>query len=95
MTAKRAVFLEKLMSFVGLEERLLLAWISSAEAQKFVRVVTEFTDKVRGMGPSPIKAYKAPTISPPFAKGEKELVRQLSLVIPSSLRGSATTEAIS
>jgi len=57
MTAKRVVFLQKLMSFVGLEERLHLAWISSAEAQRFVGVVTEFTEKVRAMGPSPIKAH--------------------------------------
>lgn len=48
------------MSFVGLGERLHLAWISSAEAQKFVREVTEFTDKVRAMGPSPINAYGFP-----------------------------------
>jgi F420-non-reducing hydrogenase iron-sulfur subunit len=62
MTAKRVVFLQKLMSFVGLEGRLHLAWISSAEAQKFVRVVTEFTEKVRDMGPSPIKDFRTPKI---------------------------------
>lgn len=39
---------------MGLEGRLHLDWISSAEAQKFVRVVTDFTEKVRALGPSPL-----------------------------------------
>jgi F420-non-reducing hydrogenase iron-sulfur subunit len=64
MTAKRIVFLQKLLSFIGLEERLHLAWISSAEAQRFVRVVTEFTEKVRAMGPSPIKEHMFPPAAP-------------------------------
>lgn len=39
---------------MGLEGRLHLDWISSAEAQKFAQVVTAFTDKVKAMGPSPL-----------------------------------------
>lgn len=39
---------------MGLEDRLHLDWISSAEAQKFVRVVTDFTEKIKAMGPSPL-----------------------------------------
>jgi hypothetical protein len=74
MTAKRIVFLQKLLSFLGLGERLHLAWISSAEAQRFVRVVTEFTEKVRAMGPSPIKEYGAfrtvPPTTPSPSRGE-------------------------
>jgi hypothetical protein len=60
MTGKRIIFLQKLLSFLGLEERLHLAWISSAEAQRFVQVVTEFTEKLRALGPSPIKGTGAP-----------------------------------
>jgi F420-non-reducing hydrogenase iron-sulfur subunit len=54
MTVKRMTFLQELLSFVGLGGRLHLDWISSAEAQKFVRVVTEFTAKIKGLGPSPL-----------------------------------------
>ena len=54
MTIKRMTFLQELLSFVGLEGRLHLDWISSAEAQKFARVATDFTEKIRGMGPSPL-----------------------------------------
>ena len=39
---------------MGLEGRLHLAWISSAEAQKFIQVVTEFTEKINQLGPNPL-----------------------------------------
>jgi F420-non-reducing hydrogenase iron-sulfur subunit len=55
MTIKRMRFLQDLLEFVGLGDRLHLAWISSAEAQKFVTVVTDFTEKIRQLGPNPIK----------------------------------------
>jgi F420-non-reducing hydrogenase iron-sulfur subunit len=54
MTVKRVTFLQELLQFMGMEGRLHLEWISSAEAQKFVQVVTDFTEKIRGMGPSPL-----------------------------------------
>ena len=57
MTIKRMTFLQNLLEFVGLGGRLHLEWISSAEAQKFVRVVTEFTQHLQAMGPSPINAF--------------------------------------
>ncbi len=37
---------------MGLEGRLHLDWISSAEAQKFVQVVTDFTEKIKALGPT-------------------------------------------
>ena len=54
MTVKRMTFLQELLGLLGLEERLHLAWISSAEAQKFVQVVTDFTKKIKAKGPSPL-----------------------------------------
>jgi F420-non-reducing hydrogenase iron-sulfur subunit len=54
MTIKRITFLQELLSFIGLEGRLHLDWISSAEAQKFVQVVTAFTEKIKSLGPSPL-----------------------------------------
>ena len=38
----------------GLEpERFRLEWIASSEAQKFADVMTEMTEALRGLGPSP------------------------------------------
>ena len=54
MTIKRITFLQELLKFMGLEGRLHLEWISSAEAQKYVEVVTNFTEKIREMGPNPL-----------------------------------------
>ena len=54
MTIKRITFLQELLAFMGLEGRLHLDWISSAEAQKFVQVVTSFTNKMQSLGPSPL-----------------------------------------
>ena len=56
MTIKRITFIQELLKFIGLEGRLHLEWISSAEAQKYVQVVTDFTEKIREMGPNPLRA---------------------------------------
>jgi F420-non-reducing hydrogenase iron-sulfur subunit len=39
---------------MGLDDRLHLDWISSAEAQRFVQVVTDFTEKIKELGPNPL-----------------------------------------
>ena len=73
MTIKRITFLQELLAFMGLEDRLHLAWISSAEAQKFVQVVTDFTEKIRAMGPNPIPAFgkqKKIIVRPPQASNQ-------------------------
>jgi F420-non-reducing hydrogenase iron-sulfur subunit len=54
MTIKRITFVQEMLKFMGLEGRLQLEWISSAEAQKFAEVVTGFTEKIRQLGPSPM-----------------------------------------
>jgi F420-non-reducing hydrogenase iron-sulfur subunit len=61
MTVKRITFMQDLLDFIGLGGRLHLAWISSAEAQKFARVVSDFTDHIRTMGPNPLKAFRLTT----------------------------------
>ena len=43
---------KQLLSLCGIgEERLHLAWVSSAEAQRFVDVVTSTTDAIKTLGP--------------------------------------------
>jgi F420-non-reducing hydrogenase iron-sulfur subunit len=58
MTVKRMRFLQELLKFIGLDGRLHLEWISSAEAQKFVRVVTDFTEKIAALGPNPLVGFQ-------------------------------------
>jgi len=56
MTIKRITFVQEMLKFMGLGGRLHLEWISSAEAQKFATVVTNFTEKIRHLGPNPMAA---------------------------------------
>ncbi|MCP4593221.1 MAG: hydrogenase iron-sulfur subunit [bacterium] len=45
----------RVVQMLGLEEgRLRLEWISAAEGVRFAEVIDEFTDQVRGLGPSPL-----------------------------------------
>lgn len=55
MTVKRMAFMQKLLEFAGIDpERLVLKWVSSAEGPRFAQVVTDFVEKIRKLGPSPL-----------------------------------------
>ena len=59
---------------MGLGGRLHLAWISSAEAQKFAGLVAEFTEHVRSLGPNPLKAVgdRIRSVGPQPLSGKKK-----------------------
>ncbi|MCL5986501.1 MAG: hydrogenase iron-sulfur subunit [Actinobacteria bacterium] len=60
-TMNKVPLLAKMMGQFGMEkERLRLEWVSAAEGEKFARVVTDFTIRLKEIGPL----------------GYKELVRQ-------------------
>lgn len=40
-------------------ERFRIEWVSSAEAPRFAEVVTRFTEKIRELGPNPLRVKKA------------------------------------
>jgi F420-non-reducing hydrogenase iron-sulfur subunit len=51
-TVKRVTLLRNLIAYTGINpDRLVLDWVSSAEAPKFAKVTTEFVDQVRELGP--------------------------------------------
>jgi F420-non-reducing hydrogenase iron-sulfur subunit len=55
--AKRIAVIRSLLAFTGIDpERLRVEWVSSAEAPKLVQIVTEFSNKIKTLGPSPLKA---------------------------------------
>jgi F420-non-reducing hydrogenase iron-sulfur subunit len=55
-TEKRVRLMKKLLEDAGVDPtRLRLEWVSASEGEKFSKVVTEFTDKVRSLGPSNVK----------------------------------------
>ena len=51
-TAGRFPMIQKLLEQLGLEHgRVRLEWVSAAEGDKFARVVREFTEEIRALGP--------------------------------------------
>jgi F420-non-reducing hydrogenase iron-sulfur subunit len=47
----------ELVKMLGIDpERVRLEWVSSAEGMRFAEVVKEFTEKIRSVGPSNLRA---------------------------------------
>jgi len=47
---------KKIVELLGIEpERIALEWVSSAEAGRFAQIVTEFTERIKKLGPSPLR----------------------------------------
>jgi F420-non-reducing hydrogenase iron-sulfur subunit len=60
-TAKRIPALHALLTFAGLDsERLRLDWVSASEGERFARIVTEFTEEVRNLGPCKWRIASSP-----------------------------------
>ena len=56
---RKIKMLKKLIALTGLElGRLRLEWVSAAEGQRFAQVVTEFTEQIKKLGPSPVSGEK-------------------------------------
>ena len=54
--------MKAVLKILGMEEeRLRLEWISAAEGVRFAKVIDEFTDRVRALGPGPFAGTRAAT----------------------------------
>jgi len=55
---RRVTVIKKILKQLGLEEeRVWLRWISASEGKKFADTVTEMVEKIKKMGPNPVKDY--------------------------------------
>ena len=53
---RRFPLLKKLLADYGIEdERVRLEWVSASEGQRFADIVNDMTERVRALGPSPVK----------------------------------------
>jgi len=53
---KKVKIVKKLLEIVGFEsERLALEWVSAAEGMRFSRLIKDFVEKIRRLGPNPLK----------------------------------------
>jgi len=46
---------EKFLKLIGLDNRIRLEWVSASEGTRYGAVVTEFTEHIKSLGPSPAK----------------------------------------
>jgi coenzyme F420-reducing hydrogenase delta subunit len=62
---RRYALMHRLLEFTGIEtDRLFVEWVSASEGKKFAQLVTDFTEKVRTLGPAAIKrACRAQRVS--------------------------------
>jgi coenzyme F420-reducing hydrogenase delta subunit len=58
--AKKVAYMSQYLEEIGIEpERLEMVRMSAGMGEKFAQVATEMTEKIRKLGPSPIKAAAA------------------------------------
>jgi F420-non-reducing hydrogenase iron-sulfur subunit len=51
---QRAEAIELMLEDMGIEpERFKIQWVSASEGQRFAEIISDFTDEIRGLGPSP------------------------------------------
>ena len=56
-TRRRFAMLKKVAEEVGLEaDRLRLSWVSASEGQRYAKVATDFTEKIKELGKNPSKS---------------------------------------
>jgi coenzyme F420-reducing hydrogenase delta subunit len=56
---RRYALMHRLLEFTGVEtDRLYIEWVSASEGKKFAEVVTNFTERVKALGPSHIKSMR-------------------------------------
>ena len=54
-TRRRVMILKELFDTVGLNsERLKLEWVSASEANRFGKVINDFIEEVKKLGPNPV-----------------------------------------
>jgi len=59
---RKIKMLKRLLALTGLElGRLRLEWVSASEGQRFAQIVTEFTNQIKKLGPSPVSG-KSPNL---------------------------------
>lgn len=45
----------RLLKLIGMEDRVKLEWVSAAEGIRFGKVVTDFSNQIQELGPSPVR----------------------------------------
>ncbi len=63
---------KEILAVLGMEDRLSLEWISAAEGQRFGQMMTDFVERIRALGPNPMKEAKVSRGRPGDVPGRLE-----------------------
>ncbi len=59
-TRKKVEYVKRILKEIGIEpERVEMYNLSAAQGARFAEIATEMTDRIKELGPSPVKACKA------------------------------------
>lgn len=59
-TMKRMAVLRRILGYLGTDPaRVKLEWVSAAEGARFAQVVSDFTSKIKELGPNPLQEVRA------------------------------------
>lgn len=63
-TAKRFPVMKRMLDYIGIDpRRLRLDWVSASEGERFQRIITEFTNEIKNLGPNELGVIKEERIS--------------------------------
>lgn len=63
-TKKRIPIMKRMLGYIGIDpRRLRLDWVSASEGERFQRIITEFTNEIKNLGPNEISVIKEEGIS--------------------------------
>jgi len=58
-TAKRFPIMKRMLGYIGIDpKRLRLDWVSASEGERFQRIVSEFTEEIKSLGPNELRTPK-------------------------------------
>ncbi|MBD3253714.1 MAG: hydrogenase iron-sulfur subunit [Candidatus Lokiarchaeota archaeon] len=52
---QKFVMVKKFLELVNFENRISLEWVSASEGNRFAKIVTDFTNQIKEIGPSPLR----------------------------------------
>jgi len=74
---KRVEYVKQILKDIGIHpDRVAMYNLSAAEGPRFVEIAREFTEKVRALGPSPIKTGKGREFPPPAEDGSSPVQKE-------------------
>jgi len=70
---RRVHLLKRMLSELGIEpERVRLEWVSATEGARFARLMREFVEELRALGPRTDSVEAAPSAAPPVPSRRKD-----------------------